>query len=67
MEVIRQAGGIKVHGIGNRKGKRHEAPEKETRGGKRVRKEAKRAQWLHNDARLEQKVKIESSKSKFEK
>jgi hypothetical protein len=67
-ETIRQADGIKVDGLGNRKGKRHETPGQETRGGARVKKqEAMKTSWLHDDARLEQGIKIESSKRKYEK
>ena len=62
VQTIRQAKGIKIDGLVNRKGKRDEGPDRETCGGKRVKKDE--PTWLQGDAR---RVKLETSKKRFVK
>ena len=54
MKVVLDNGGIKVDGLGNRKGRRHKASENDNRGGHCPRKRAMDdygAKWMHEDAR----------------
>ena len=59
--------GIKIDGLRNWKGKRQEAPCQETRGGKISRENEQTKTWLHPNALLKRKVKIEAAKIKYER
>ena len=68
MTEVFEAGGIKIDGLGDRSGRRFELQEVDTRGGSRVKNEQPHEPpWLHPDAVVAAKVKIEDSKRKFEK
>ena len=68
MMIIHDHAGIKVDGLGNRKGNRHEAPEIETRGGHHPRKRAMDdygQHWMHADAEGSEAAKLLVSKNRF--
>ena len=64
IETVWKSEGIKIDGLGNRKGKCQEAPCQVTRGGKRSRENEKTKTWLHPDVLLQRKVNIEAAKIK---
>lgn len=68
MKQVYDAGGIKIQGLGNRKGKRYDAPAVDPRGGKRTRsEEPAKAPWYHPDAEAGENEKVAMSTEKYQK
>ena len=60
--AIWEVRGIKVDGLGNRKGVRHEKPEIETRGGCNPKQQGKDDKWWHEDIKASRNGIIEGSR-----